>query len=710
MKITGKVNVDFLEETIPYLYLTGSDVTKFFINPPKLQKTLAIDIETYAKNKFKKVEDSALYPHRAKIRTLQFFDGETLIILDFMDPDTYEYMLLDVFLAKALRKLLISHTLVAHNALFETCHLQNLFEAHGLKMKPLNIRCTALMYKLVVNAKTPHSKSFFTSLKDLSEQVLDYTPDKEEQMSNWGVKELLTENQLKYCAFDVILPYHIVRELVQYVEDYGMNEIFMLITEAQEPIAQMKNHGFPVDVAEHKRQWDEWKAKKDKFELECLASLNGDVDKIGYRDLLNMLLAKVTKAFQESMTYIIEEFKDNDKTKFLYNLKKELLFREETEQDHKGMRRALRRVLKNIDGLLLNPDSGKQVSDWLKENLSDDELEGWPLTDSGKDLKTDAEAFEDNDHIEVLSSVVGYKTNSKFSGMYGQKWSEFFMDMGDYVALPVNLNLLGADTGRLSSSKPNIQQAPAAMKLPDFRKILRSKNDDYVLICADYGQIEIRVAAELSREEVIRQAYRDGIDLHALTASRIGRIPIDQVTKDQRQAAKAINFGLLFLGGADSLKTQAKKSYKVHMTDKEAEDAVEGFQLAYPRLREWQLEVSTRARHNVYVKTKLGKHRRLFPDDTYNTSVNTEVQGSAAECMEKASVLVQLGIWDNEYDAVPLGLIHDEMIVQAHKSIAEEVRELVEEKMTEGFLYVFPGAPTKGLVEAHIGITWKEAK
>lgn len=716
MKISH--HVTFSGTKHAYTYFTAVDAVEQLrmLALTRKDTLIAIDLETYARASYKGDVGGGLVAFKSKIRTLQLHDGFFTYILDFMG-DKGEYLLLDPEVVNYLQTLLLNNKTVAHYAVFETSHLQNLFKAHDLPMKPLNIRCTQTAYRLSLQAQTPESASYSTSLANVCQMVLSESLFKDSQLSDWSVHELTTE-QLDYCALDAIVPYKLIKELAVYIAEYGMNEVYMLNVRAQEPIAQMKNFGLPIDKAEHRRQWESWEVEKEKYKLECLGKLNPHLVRMSPKDIVDSLLLKITKSKVEHAKQLIHGYVDEDihsQLSKLYDLESFLMVldstidKTETDKELKSKKRSIRRILKNIKLLILNPDSCTQVSEWLQSNLSKELLTKWPRTDSGNALKTDYEAFTDFSDVKELASIVGYKTYSKLCGTYGKGWDKMITWNGEYHSLPVNLHIAKTDTGRLSSSEPNLQTAPAPHKNKDFRNMFTSTGPDYRLLCADFSQIELRVAALISEDPDMLSAYEDEIDLHYLTASKISGVPIKDITKPQRQGAKSINFGLAFGAGADSLRIQAKNSYRVIMSQEEAELAVVAFRDAYPRYREWQLEQSRGAEYNGFVKTVVGKHR-LLGEQTYTTSMNTPVQGTSAEIMLQSLYYIQLDLWDQKLDANIVLTVHDEILLNCHVDVIDRVKKIVEAGMTKSFLWVFPHGCTKLLVECGIGKNWNEAK
>lgn len=353
--------------------------------------------------------------------------------------------------------------------------------------------------------------------------------------------------------------------------------------------------------------------------------------------------------------------------------------------------------------------TGPQVAKWLEENLTPQELLMWTRTAPSKtfpngQLSTSKDTMAQMSHLAVVEPFARYQKKETLISTYGQKLADKVNKKTGRIH--GNFIIQGARTGRFSAREPNMQNAP---RDEYFRNLFRA-SEGYKLVCADYNQIELRVAAELSQDEAMLEAYRSGIDLHALTASKVARCPLDKVTKRDRQYSKSLNFGLLFGLGASKFVAYAKNSYGVDTTFEEAEDAIKVFRETYSGYRKWQLDQAAFGEQRLFATTPCGKFRKLDPTNTFGTSMNTPVQGGAAEIMCYALVYIRKRLIEEQLDARMLITVHDEVILEARAEIAEYIKQLMKEEMTKGFLEVFPNGITNGLVKADIGDTWGEAK
>jgi DNA polymerase I-like protein with 3'-5' exonuclease and polymerase domains len=263
---------------------------------------------------------------------------------------------------------------------------------------------------------------------------------------------------------------------------------------------------------------------------------------------------------------------------------------------------------------------------------------------------------------------------------------------------------MGTETGRLSAASPNLQQVNRGK---DFRsKFLAAPG--YLLAVADFSQIELRMAGELSQEERMLAAYRAGRDLHTETAALMTGVSLEEVSKEARTSAKVANFGLLYGAGPATLQKQAIAQYGIDMSIDEAREIVEGFRAAYPRLYDWQREEGNRTTAAVF--TKLGRRRMLVGfNDKYTTRINTQVQGSAGDIAK-----IAIGMLWKEISAAPvdqarlIAMVHDEIVLEVQEMHVEHWCERLKSCMEEAGGRICASVPI--VAEVSFGKTWADAK
>jgi DNA polymerase-1 len=262
---------------------------------------------------------------------------------------------------------------------------------------------------------------------------------------------------------------------------------------------------------------------------------------------------------------------------------------------------------------------------------------------------------------------------------------------------------LGTATGRFSSKEPNLQNIGRG----ELREAFTAP-EGKCLIVADYSQIELRAAAAIAGETRMIDAYKSGADLHKLTAATVLGKPEDQVTKSDRQLAKAVNFGLLYGQTAPGLVRYAASSYGVTLDEDQATDIRQAFFRTYSRLRQWHGLSHNQAESGVTeVRTRNGR-RRIIPDNAsawerFTALVNTPVQGGTADGMKHALVLIHERLPES---ARIVSTVHDEVVVECLEDSADPCREIITTAMVEAMSALFPEVPVE--VEANVCTTWAE--
>ena len=357
----------------------------------------------------------------------------------------------------------------------------------------------------------------------------------------------------------------------------------------------------------------------------------------------------------------------------------------------------------DLDTLMggVNPDSPKQLAGWLASNLPPEALATWPKTKTGA-LSTNADTLVGLT-LPALEPLSRYKAAKKMLSTYGARYAAHLNPETGRMHPDF---LLGATaTGRLACRNPNIQNPPRG----EFRSLFAPTEAGRCFVVADYGQIELRVAALVSGDAAMLQAYADGEDLHRKTAAAVLKVAPEAVSGEQRRMAKAVNFGLLFGQGARGLQGYAKASYGVEMSEAEAKRARSAFFAAYPGLARWQKRQQEAAARAGQVRTPGGRVRPLEGGRQMATaSLNTPIQGGAGECFLAAIAALEPEL--DRLGAVLVNVVHDELVVECPEDRAEDTKAAVERAMVAGFLSVFPEGSTRDLVEAHAGANWAEAK
>ena len=263
-------------------------------------------------------------------------------------------------------------------------------------------------------------------------------------------------------------------------------------------------------------------------------------------------------------------------------------------------------------------------------------------------------------------------------------------------------------TGRLSSTEPNLQNIPTRTELGrEIRKMFVAK-EGYVLVDADYSQIELRVLAHIANDETMINAFRNNEDIHAVTASQVLGIPLEDVTKEQRSSAKAVNFGIVYGIGEFSL------AQDLHISVKEAKAYIESYLEKYHGVRNYMESIKEQAKKDGYVKTMLNRIRYIpeLKSPNYNirqfgerVALNTPIQGTAADIIKLAMVRDDNRLINEGLKSKLILQVHDELIVEAHKDEVDKVKQILSEEMQSAMEL---NVPLK--VDMSTGHSWYDAK
>ena len=265
-----------------------------------------------------------------------------------------------------------------------------------------------------------------------------------------------------------------------------------------------------------------------------------------------------------------------------------------------------------------------------------------------------------------------------------------------------------ASTGRLSSNNPNLQNIPIrTARGQEIRKAFIPRNENYILMAADYSQIELRIIAALSKDPSMVKAFRNNEDIHAATAAKVFEVPLNEVTREQRSNAKTVNFGIVYGVSAFGL------SQQTNLNRSESKELIETYYKTYPELRAYISKQIDFAREYGYVETVLGRRRYLKDINSQNAvvrgaaernAVNAPIQGSAADIIKLAMIQIHKKIKAEDWQSRMLLQVHDELVFDVAKHEKEVFQKMVKTKMENAFDI---GLPL--LVDIGFGKNWLEA-
>lgn len=328
-------------------------------------------------------------------------------------------------------------------------------------------------------------------------------------------------------------------------------------------------------------------------------------------------------------------------------------------------------------GEQFNINSPKQLGEILFDKMK---LKGGKKTKTGYSTAADVLEKLAPDY-PVIQMILEYRQLTKLNSTYAQGLAGYIREDG---RIHGTFNQTITATGRISSTEPNLQNIPVRMELGrEIRKVFVPE-DGYVFVDADYSQIELRILASMSEDERLIAAYRHAEDIHAITASEVFHVPLDQVTPLLRRNAKAVNFGIVYGISAFGL------SEDLSISRKEALDYIQKYFETYPKVKEFLDRMVEQGKEQGYVTTLFGRRRPIpelksanFMQRSFGERVamNSPIQGTAADIMKIAMIAVDQTLRERKMKSRIVLQVHDELLVEAWEPEKEEVMEILREKM-----------------------------
>lgn len=344
-----------------------------------------------------------------------------------------------------------------------------------------------------------------------------------------------------------------------------------------------------------------------------------------------------------------------------------------------------------------NIGSPKQLGSVLFEKLA---LPSAKKTKTG--YSTNAEVLESlMDKHPIVPLITEYRALTKLQNTYV---TGLLKVVGEDGRVHSTFKQTETRTGRISSAEPNIQNIPVRTPLGrEMRRFFTAK-DGYLLVDADYSQIELRVLAHISGDEIMKKAFLDGVDIHTVTASQVFNQPIEWVTPDLRSKAKAVNFGIVYGIGAFSL------SKDIGVSVPKASEYIRSYLSKYSGIAHYMEQTVAKAKRDGYVETMFGRRRYIKELAAKNKNLqafgervakNTPIQGTAADIIKIAMIKVYNRLKDSGLDAKLILQVHDELIVEAREDCADKVAALLKEEMENAVKLTVPMT-----VDVNVGKTW----
>lgn len=356
-------------------------------------------------------------------------------------------------------------------------------------------------------------------------------------------------------------------------------------------------------------------------------------------------------------------------------------------------------------GFSFNLGSPKQVGEALFERLKLAYRGG--KTKSGQ-YSTDEEALSDMAaDSPVVSDILRHRMLTKLKSTYVDALPRLVNPYTGRIHSSFNQTI--AATGRLSSNNPNLQNIP--VRSPEGARIREAfipRDDEHILLAADYSQIELRLIAAISGDEGMLEAFKAEQDIHRATAAKVFDTPYDEVSREQRYKAKTVNFSIIYGAGAQNLSRQ------LGIKRTEAKELIENYFAKYPGLRRYMEQTVADAREKGYVSTLMGRRRYLRDIHSRNSllrsnaermAINTPIQGTAADMIKIAMISINDALRQGGFRTKMILQVHDELVFDAHKEEVIRVQPIIEELMKNAI----PNLDVPILVETGKGKNWLEA-
>ncbi len=332
-------------------------------------------------------------------------------------------------------------------------------------------------------------------------------------------------------------------------------------------------------------------------------------------------------------------------------------------------------------GVTFNMDSPKQLGEVLFDKME--------IPYSGKKTKTGQYSTNEEtltklalEH-DIINQILEYRELTKLKNTYVDAIPQLINSKTGRIHTTFNQTV--ASTGRLSSANPNLQNIPIRRESGKMvRKAFIARDSDHILLAADYSQIELRIIAALSEDEHMIAAFKDGLDIHSATASRVYDIPLEEVTGDLRRKAKMVNFGIIYGISGHGL------GQRLGIKRKEAGELIKEYFKQYPKIKAYMDAAGETARENGYVKTILGRRRYLRNINSANHNVrqfaerlaiNTPIQGSAADMIKVAMINVHREMKALGLQSKMTLQVHDELLFDTRRDELDTLKELVIREM-----------------------------
>lgn len=423
--------------------------------------------------------------------------------------------------------------------------------------------------------------------------------------------------------------------------------------------------------------------------------------------------------FFRAKEIMAEKLKENEQESLFYDMEMPLIYvladmeKYGIKVDKTALLAYQRLLEERLDGMTeeiyalageeFNINSPKQLGVILFEKLG---LKGGKKTKTGYSTAADVLEKLRTEH-PIVEKILEYRTLAKLKSTYADGLLAVMDMYTEKIYSTFNQTITA--TGRISSTEPNLQNIPVRLELGrELRKVFIPESEEYCFLDADYSQIELRVLAHIAGDESLIDAFKNGQDIHRMTASQVFHVPFDEVTPLQRSNAKAVNFGIIYGKGSFTL------SQDLGITRKEAEDYIRAYFARYPKIKGFMEDTIKKGTEKGYVST-LWNRRRAMPElqsgnfmqraAGERAAMNMPIQGSAADIIKLAMIKVHRALQEGGYRSRLILQVHDELLIETHKEEKEAVAAILKENMEQAAKLAVPLD-----VDVHEGASWYEAK
>ena len=518
------------------------------------------------------------------------------------------------------------------------------FDIQFLMSKGLEVSQTIFDTQLAHQLVNSGKANIKASLKVIASEYLGIELSKEERLTDWS-KEELTEAQLRYSSIDAKILLRLREILRDKLVSASLVRVAKIEFDCVLAVAMMEFNGMLLDVNQWQNILEDSQKRKDKLEIELQNIFKEKIANFSNNNIAN----SINKS--EQLTLIANDFD----------------FSEEINLDSPSQ---LKEALNKAD-IKVNDTNSKTLKKLLPQ------------------------------YPEILKPLLEYKKLSKLISSFGDSLLKKINPItgrlhGSYWQL-------GSQSGRFTSSEPNLQQIP---RNKESRSCFVA-SPNHKLVIADYSQIELRIASEVANDRTMIEAYNRGEDLHKLTASIVLNKPLDEVSKEDRQIAKSANFGLIYGASVNGFRGYAESNYGISLSENEAKKIMDNFFKSYSGLANWHKKTKSRIYNGGINETRtLSDRIRYFDNASPQQILNTPIQGTGADMVKLALGRLVSALKPFNGKVKLLATVHDEIILEAHEDIADQVAKVLSEVMVNSGKEFLKRVPIEA--DSSIGNNWSD--